>query len=573
MFRHHKPHKIDAPHSVRKRVLLSVEGLEERIVPFALTGNAWPHPNYVTISFVPDGTIVGSAGSQPAYSNLFATLNARFGSPSIWEPQILLAAQNWAAQTNLNLQVVSDNGTSIGQGAYEQGDPNMGDIRISGYNFGGDPTLAYTDLPPPGNNFSLAGDMQFNTAYTWNIGSDYDLYTVAMHEFGHAFGLGDITYDPNASEYAYYDGIHGGLDGDDVQGIRTIYSRGLPRSPDGILGLNGSPCTATDLTGLINHASNTVAVAGLGLSSPQPEWFKITVPSGTVSNPTVLVQSLYQSMLSPTVYVYSSYGVLLASASAGNPYNGSIITASPGGISAGQVLYFEVTGDTSTSFQIGTYALSLNFGTGATPTFAAPNTATPNGSPLQSTGAQNQDAPLAFSRSTAPGVDQTALLQVMRITPGAARAAPVNPLVLSPVGNSPTALNLPAPSANGGQPTAAAPLPEDMEESSPSLPDAALEHAALPAVSPAPAQAQPLQAVRELPMAAGRWAEEATRFFSSTVTPRPKETASSSASPSLALEVTAALAGLVAVAGDSRRSVGPNLRQEKRKQLEAEQSK
>jgi hypothetical protein len=49
---------------------LSLETLESRLVPYATTGNAWPQPNLVTISFEPDGTNLGGVSS-----NLFAAFN------------------------------------------------------------------------------------------------------------------------------------------------------------------------------------------------------------------------------------------------------------------------------------------------------------------------------------------------------------------------------------------------------------------------------------------------------------------------------------------------------------------
>src|SRR5437868_4609675 len=93
------------------RVRLEVELLETRIVPYSTSGNLWPHPELVTISFVPDGTIVGTNNQGYVYSNLFAKFNARFGSPAVWQAQVLRAVQSWAAQTNINFDIVSDNGT------------------------------------------------------------------------------------------------------------------------------------------------------------------------------------------------------------------------------------------------------------------------------------------------------------------------------------------------------------------------------------------------------------------------------------------------------------------------------
>src|SRR5262245_20604177 len=160
-----------------------IETLEARVVPYATTGNAWAHPNLVTISFEPDGTNLGGVSS-----NLFATFNAKW-STSVWENQILKAAQVWAQQANLNFTVVADSGVSTGSGSYQQGDPAMGDIRIGGYNFGSS-TLAAAYMPPSANTYSIAGDIAFNTGQAFNVNATYDLFTVAAHEFGHALGLG-----------------------------------------------------------------------------------------------------------------------------------------------------------------------------------------------------------------------------------------------------------------------------------------------------------------------------------------------------------------------------------------------
>src|SRR5262245_27182539 len=106
------------------RPRLGVEGLESRVVPYSVSGNAWPHPELVTISFVPDGTVLGADENGPIVSNLFAALNARFGSPAAWQNEMLRAAQVWAQRANLNFAVVADDGSDIGAGDYQQGDPN-----------------------------------------------------------------------------------------------------------------------------------------------------------------------------------------------------------------------------------------------------------------------------------------------------------------------------------------------------------------------------------------------------------------------------------------------------------------
>ena len=195
-----------------------LESLESRVVLYSATGNAWLNPAVVTISFMPDGTNLGGATS-----NLISTFNSNPGLNGRWQNEILRAAQVSAQQTNINFVVVPDNGAASGGGDYQEGDPGYGDIRIGGYNFG-NTALASAYQPPPMNNFSIAGDITFNTGH--DLEHRHDLRPVhrRLPRDRPRAGLGHTSTGGNAIMYPTYIGRKIGLAADDIAGIRSIYS-------------------------------------------------------------------------------------------------------------------------------------------------------------------------------------------------------------------------------------------------------------------------------------------------------------------------------------------------------------
>ncbi|MEK7866646.1 MAG: matrixin family metalloprotease [Planctomycetota bacterium] len=139
------------------------------------------------------------------------------------------------------------------------------------YNFG-QYVLAHCFFPWSN---SLGGDMHVNEAYTWHVGSDYDLYSVALHESGHGLGLGHSA-DPNAVMYPTYIGVVNDLRSDDIAGIRQLYQTGVGAVNGGAGGGGGgggggttptddygnTPSTAANLTIGANAVAGRIEAAG-----------------------------------------------------------------------------------------------------------------------------------------------------------------------------------------------------------------------------------------------------------------------------------------------------------------------
>ena len=81
--------------------------------------------------------------------------------------------------------------------------------------------LAHTFYPAPPNPEPIAGDMHLDEDENWRIGENMDLFSVALHEAGHALGLGHSSL-PGAVMYPYYR-MTTGLAADDIAGIRDLY--------------------------------------------------------------------------------------------------------------------------------------------------------------------------------------------------------------------------------------------------------------------------------------------------------------------------------------------------------------
>ncbi len=326
---------ISRPRRYRPTARPILESLEDRLLLYSTTGNLWSYGSRITYSFAPDGTNVGGVSS-----NLFSSLATQGLSTSQVEVAVEKAAAAWQAVTNINLALVSDSGDAFGISGNQQDDSRFGDIRIGGQALAAN-ILGSTFLPPAANGGTLAGDVVINTNQPWTGANDYDLETVAIHEFGHALGM-DHSAIQSADMYAYYGGTKQALTSDDTSGIQSIYGVRKQDSFDSVA-TNNTLATATNINPYMNAAGQISLGGPNGTGSPvnlditantDYDYYAITAPSNTSGTLTVTMQSSNLSSLDPKVMVYNSSNQCIGTATAPASY-GAAVSITITGVTAG----------------------------------------------------------------------------------------------------------------------------------------------------------------------------------------------------------------------------------------------
>jgi len=326
----------------KKQRKLFLEALEDRLTP-STSHPLWPDAAHLTLSFVPDGTLVSGTPS-----NLFATLNA-VAPTANWETAILQAFEAWAGNSNINFGLVSDGGQPLGASGAVQGDSRFGDIRIAArpLPLG---TVATT------NFFSWTGstwhgNMILNSNYNFGINGSgqYDLFTVALHEAGHVFGFDDETTDPQSVMYANYTGPRTGLAAEDIVALRAEYGTRQLDSFDSV-----RPNTSFGSAAVLQDASSTPVNMSADLSSSTDvDYFKFQTPGNANFTGFVFgVRVNGISLLVPNVTIYNANLKPIASVSASSPLNGNLKIL----VNAQQsAWYYVVVGGANSNFGIGAY--------------------------------------------------------------------------------------------------------------------------------------------------------------------------------------------------------------------------
>lgn len=359
MIRVHHPRR-DTNRPDRSRAFHpSLDGLEDRMLLYSTIGGGWIYPVRITYSIVADGTSIGGIPS-----NLRQTL----GAHASWEQQIQKAAAVWEAVAGINLVQVPDDGTPISSSGYQQGDPYSGDIRIGGMSQPGN-QLAFAYAPQPFNGGAIAGDIFFNTDQRWQTNATtYDVQSVAIHEFGHALGMGHSEI-ATATMYASYTSAKQSSTSDDTTGLRTIYGSRQSDEFDASV-RNNSYTNASNITPYFD-GSGRISLANLDISSGgDVDWYKVIVPA--IGSMTITMQSSSLSSLIPmfTVYNQSLQGMGIVT---GGNY-GDTVTVTVQDVQPDQVLYIKAMAGVTGPAGIGAYGLQVRVGSDPQQAFAPPYT-------------------------------------------------------------------------------------------------------------------------------------------------------------------------------------------------------
>ncbi len=200
-----------------------------------------------------DGPGLGSAQLNYVISQMTAQIPADQA-----KVEIVRALAEWSRVAGVNFNAGSNPNASrtinilFASGSHGDDYPFDGQGRV----------LAHTFYPAPGNPEPLAGDMHFDDAERWRIGADIDLYSVALHELGHALGLGHSDK-PGAVMYPYYARATA-LTLEDVTAILNLYAR------PGTTPESSSPVTLTINQTASSTTVATVAVGGTARGGTAP---------------------------------------------------------------------------------------------------------------------------------------------------------------------------------------------------------------------------------------------------------------------------------------------------------------
>ncbi|MCS7047150.1 MAG: matrixin family metalloprotease, partial [Gemmataceae bacterium] len=323
---------------------LSLETLEHRELP-ATFGIPWADPNRITVSFAPSGTPIGQSTSS---------LETLLGpNQTEWQTEILRAFQTWAVHVNINFGLVRDEGLSFMSGGAFQGDLRFGDIRIGAARLSSD---VYANTAPPNTFSAMAGNVVLNTSKGINIGGTggkADLFTIMLHEAGHALG---IANSPNKTSVMYesYAGQRKGLAAEDIASLQQLYG---VRSADPFdrTAANDTRQTASALPFYGIGSLGVFGAAGDITTMSDVDWYQFTPVAANMS---VRLRTNGVSLLTAQVRIVDAQGREIAAARSANPLNGDL-SLSLTNLDTRSKYFISVAAERTDVFAIGAYQLAV----------------------------------------------------------------------------------------------------------------------------------------------------------------------------------------------------------------------
>ena len=340
---------------MKRSIRLHLDYLEDRQVP-ATFGVPWTDPQHLTVSFVRDGTDIG--GTPSSFFRTMQTL-----SPSgAWQRDILRAIQTWSNVAQLSVGLVADNGAPLGTAASPGGTTGFGTIRIAAKPLPGN-VLAIGIPPDTFTSGTWTGEIIFNTQA--NLAAQKtDLYTVFLHEFGHALGLPGST-DIRSAMYQQIQGKRTGLAAIDVTAINSLYgarqadANEIDDHPNDTLKRASRLKYEDDGSDAWTGATPLVAFGDI-TRSKDVDLYSYRNLSNYSGPATFRVLSSGISLLNAKLSVLDSRGKIIASAVKANQVGGGEVSIRLPQLSRGATYYVKVeAASASETFSIGRYGLAL----------------------------------------------------------------------------------------------------------------------------------------------------------------------------------------------------------------------
>ncbi len=194
-----------------------------------------PAPGGATFSIVPAG-LKGARGVDTAHAGNKTVDILELGLPDFtvedYAALVHDALNVWAAASGFtNLGQVADGGVDGGTLTSKGG--HLGDIRVAAWEIPTEHTLAHAYQPGNddvlGMRGTIGGDVHIDVGTVWgddpNDGTgdpDFDLFTVVLHELGHALGLDHSDLSGSVME-PVYGGARRSLHADDRAGVWILY--------------------------------------------------------------------------------------------------------------------------------------------------------------------------------------------------------------------------------------------------------------------------------------------------------------------------------------------------------------